>query len=585
MCARDGCTDPSGGEIQDGIPQAHQSAGQAVPKIRHGHRLGFSVFSLTLGRFRVPVPVTAPSLFPSLPLSWQVGPADQPDVPPERLVPATVPGAVQLDWARAEGWPEDWHYGDRFRRFDDLEDRWWTYRTTLPALSAGPEERLVFVCGGVDYACTVRLGGLEVHRQEGMFTPFELDVTEQAAAGAVLEIVVHPAPKASPRPGREQAAHSVKPAVSYGWDWHPRLIPLGIWRETRLERRPTARLIDAELRYRLDEDLSAADLDIDIRTTPEAVGREASWSLLGPGGESVAGESFRIQSTATRLNARLASPRLWWPQGHGDQPLHTFRAELAGESAAITQRLGFRRIRLVMHEGGWREPADFPKSRSHPPITLEVNGRRIFAKGSNFVSTDVFPGATTAETYTPLLKLAREAHFNLLRVWGGSPVPKDAFYDQCDELGLLVWQEFPLSCNCYPDDPDYLAVLDRESRSIIRRLRRHPCLALWCGGNELFNVWSGMTDQSLPLRLLNRNCYDLDPQTPFLPTAPVDGMGHGDYRFRDEQGREIHQTFARSRHTAYTEFGVSGPPPAHMRRRLKTPPAVLPAPPRPPGGT
>jgi beta-mannosidase len=200
-------------------------------------------------------------------------------------------------------------------------------------------------------------------------------------------------------------------------------------------------------------------------------------------------------------------------------------------------------------------------SRSHPPITVELNGRVIFAKGSNWVSTDIFPGRVNAETLRPLLRLARDANFNLLRCWGGAIVNPEAFFDQCDELGLLVWQEFPLACNNYPDDPAYLRVLDQESRSIIRRLRKHPCLGIWGGGNELFNAWSGMTDQSLPIRLLNRNCYELDPGTPFLPTAPVEGMGHGDYRFRGDKGREVFEIFQTAHNTAYSEFGCPGPAP------------------------
>lgn len=196
-------------------------------------------------------------------------------------------------------------------------------------------------------------------------------------------------------------------------------------------------------------------------------------------------------------------------------------------------------------------------------MTLEVNGRAIFAKGSNWVSPDIFPGPITGETYRPLVTLAQEAHLNLLRAWGGAPVPKESFFDLCDQVGLLVWQEFPLACNPYPDDAAYLRVLDQESRSIIRRLRRHPCLALWSGGNELFNSWSGMDDQALPLRLLNRNCYDLDPETPFIPTSPLEGVGHGDYRFRDENGQEVFTLFTRSACVAYPEFGCPGPAPVH----------------------
>jgi beta-mannosidase len=157
---------------------------------------------------------------------------------------------------------------------------------------------------------------------------------------------------------------------------------------------------------------------------------------------------------------------------------------------------------------------------------------------------------------------------NLLRMWGGAPVQKEAFFEMCDEMGLMVWQEFPLACNAYPDDTHYLRVLDSESRAIIQRLRSHPSVVFWCGGNELFNSWSGMTDQALPLRLLNKNCYELDAQRPYLPTSPVMGMGHGHYVFYDtDNDIEAWACFQNAQCTAYTEFGCPGPSPVEV---LKT---------------
>jgi beta-mannosidase len=143
----------------------------------------------------------------------------------------------------------------------------------------------------------------------------------------------------------------------------------------------------------------------------------------------------------------------------------------------------------------------------------------------------------------------------------------------------MVWQDFPLGCNCYEGTPDYLAVLNQESRSIIERLRRHPSLAIWCGGNELFNSWSGMTDQDLAVRLLNRNCYDHDPDRPFLATAPVMGMAHGHYVFRDARGEEVFQIMARASATAYSEFGCPAPADAEVLRETLPPDELFP--PRP----
>ena len=166
------------------------------------------------------------------------------------------------------------------------------------------------------------------------------------------------------------------------------------------------------------------------------------------------------------------------------------------------------------------------------------------------------------------LEAARDANMNLIRCWGGAFVNKESFFDLCDELGLMVWQEFTRACNRYEDAPRYLEVLDRETRAIIGRLRPHPSLALWCGGNELFNDWSQNTEQDLHMRLTARNCFDLDPQRPYIHTSPFMGIGHGPYWFDIPQGCSVFQIFAGSARTGYCEFGVPGTPSAESLRQF-----------------
>jgi len=168
-----------------------------------------------------------------------------------------------------------------------------------------------------------------------------------------------------------------------------------------------------------------------------------------------------------------------------------------------------------------------------------------------------------------LLDLAKVANFNIIRCWGGAIVNKESFYELCDEKGILVWQEFPLGCLNYPDTPHYLEILEQEATSVILRLKKHASLALWCGGNELFNSWSGMTDQSFPLRLLASLTYRLDPMTPFNPTSPLSGMGHGHYVFKDwTNGEEVYTRMKRSHYTAYTEFGMPAPASVEILKKI-----------------
>jgi beta-mannosidase len=211
----------------------------------------------------------------------------------------------------------------------------------------------------------------------------------------------------------------------------------------------------------------------------------------------------------------------------------------------------------------------FPKSRYDAPITIELNNRRIFCKGSNWVNPELYWGDITDELYETQIKLAADCHMNIFRMWGGAGAPKKSFYDICDRYGILIWQEFMLACNEYRDVGNYMQVLESEASGIIRKFRHHPCLAFWCGGNELFNSWSGMDDQSHPLRLLNKLCFELDYKRPFLYTSPLIGMSHGGYTFfSEDQGGDVFQQFQGSSANAYTEFGVPSISPMEALKKI-----------------
>ncbi len=500
-------------------------------------------------------------------LDWSVGYAHAAADDPGEWFAAAVPGAVQLDVARARGL-DRWWYADNWQDYRWMEDCWWSYRARLPE-SPVDGGRVVFVSRGIDYAFEVRLNGRCLHRQEGMYTPVELDLTDALAGDDELRVVIAPAPKLAGAPETHaQADRSCKPPVSYGWDWHPRLIPLGIWDETWIEIRRGPVLEHVRIRDRLDDDRESATVTL----TARAEAADWTWVLLDPDGfevEEVDGEVVEGRVDAT---LEVDDVRLWWPREQGDPDLYTSVLTLHDETGEVADRherhIGFRTVRLVMNEGGWDVPG-FPKSRSEPPITLEVNGRRVFAKGTNWVNPEVFWGTLTRDRYAELIDLACEANFNMLRVWGGAIVNKDAFFELCDERGLLVWQDFPLACNPYEGTPEYLAVLRQEATAIIDRAGHHPCLALWCGGNELFNAWSGMTDQSTALRLLGALTLERTPEIPFIATSPLMGMGHGHYVFRDHlTGEEVFSCMARATNTAYTEFGCAGPSPVHVLERF-----------------
>jgi beta-mannosidase len=324
-----------------------------------------------------------------------------------------------------------------------------------------------------------------------------------------------------------------------------------------------ASITDLSFNYSLTGDLDQVDLSISLNSS-KVKGNTFNWILRDPEGKVILSEKGVVTNDEI-VHSSLMNPRLWWPHDQGDQPLYCSEVLLMDGRGKLLdskkQRIGFRQIRLVMNEGTWQEPVGFPKSRSNPPITVEINNRRIFCKGTNWVNPEIFPGLITRERYKELLTKAVEANFNLLRSWGGAIVNKESFYELCDEMGIMVWTEFPLACNNYEGTPKYLGILKQEATSIIKRVSQHPSNVIWCGGNELFMPWSRMTDQSLALRLLNSLCFNLDPETPFIPTSPLSGMGHGNYVFLDfgPKKEEVFQVMPRAHNTAYTEFGMPGP--------------------------
>ena len=460
----------------------------------------------------------------------------------EEYFPANVPGNIQADYAAAKGF-RDVMFADGCRQFESLENDAWEYRARL-SFNAGPDERVWFVGLGIDYRYDVFLGGDRIYGYEGIFKPFELDLTDRLTGDDEIRIRVYPHPKreGAVAGSREEADRSCKPPVCYGWDWNPRLLISGVWRDAYVETRKSDFIRDCDVSYRLSADFTRAEVSFDVDCDAACVidFHDPSGNLLYHG---------------TERKLSVENPRLWWCVGQGKPEL--YRWTVTNPSGMKREGgVGFRRVRLLKN-AGTAEKHGFPKSRYQAPFTMELNGRTIFLKGTNLVNPELFWGQATEERYRKLVDLAADANMNVLRLWGGAAVHLPALYEECDERGVLIWQEFMLACNNYPDDDRYLSVLESEATAMIRALRRHPSVAMWCGGNELFNGWSGMTDQSLALRLLNHLCYTLDRDRPFLSTSPLEGMGHGGYLFYDcRYGTDVYQCFGNADNVAYTEFGV-----------------------------
>ena len=248
-----------------------------------------------------------------LELMWSVGYTPQKGLAPQKMVPAEVPGAVQLDWAKAEGMG-DYHYNLNFKEYKWMEDVYWVYRADLDGLVVPEGSRAYFVSAGIDYEFEIHIGGAFLFHQEGMFRPVRLDITEALAAGGELTVTVYPAPKtACVHPDtREEAQQSCKSPVCYGWDWHPRLISLGIWDETYIEITPCA-ICSAEAEYDLAADFSSAAVRFHAELDDEG---DAEWKLYSPQGDLL------FTGRGADAGVTVDAPELWWCNGYGEPALY-----------------------------------------------------------------------------------------------------------------------------------------------------------------------------------------------------------------------------------------------------------------------
>lgn len=455
------------------------------------------------------------------------------------------------------------------KKFSWMEDRFWIYKTSFNIKRGS--NKYYFVSKGIDYEFEIYLNDEHLLYQEGMYRYIKLDISDKLKEQNEIIIKIFPVPKLHLEPiNHVQASQSCKPAASYGWDWHPRLIPLGIWDETYIEEKKEINIRNVVATYTISEKLDKVKLLFDVELE-NAIGNEYYLKVISPS-DQVFKNVGEVEQNKFKIETVISEPALWFPIGYGKQNLYSLEFWISdGEEVfdVLTKNIGLRTTKLIMNEGAWKEPNIFPKTRSVPPIQLEINGIKVFCMGSNWVMPEIFYGIITGARYKELIDLAVGANFNILRLWGGAIINKESFYEYCDKKGLMIWQEFPLACNNYFDSEKYLKVLESESFAIIERIKQHPCLALWSGGNELFNEWSGMTDQSKALRLQNKLCFDNDPDTPYIPTSPLMGMGHGHYVFHDlDSGKNVFDIYPNAKNTAHTEFGVGSPSSAETIEKI-----------------
>jgi beta-mannosidase len=530
----------------------------------------------------------------NLPAQWQVkqiGPDHSPLTEAQASdgwLPATVPGSIHQDLIQAG------KIADPFFSLNENDVQWvgeadWLYQTTFDVPAELLEtDQLDLVFDGLDTFASIWINGELLLTSDNMFVPQRRSVKGLLKAsgnvilarfesafrhGKALEAQYGKLPAWN---GDISRVYVRKAQYHYGWDWGPVLLTAGFWRAVRIEAY-NARILDVNAPAAVSDDLREAIVSVQVDFTAVPIGASITVRLTDADNTVVSETTLPASGSAVQHTITVTAPALWYPNGHGEQPRYKLTVTLHdGEKTLDSneQLLGLRRLRLV------QEPLiDAPGTSFY----FEVNNIPLFCGGANWIPADSFTPRVTIEKYRAWLQMAADSHMVMLRVWGGGIYEEDAFYDLCDEMGLLVWQDFMFACGIYPAHPEFLANVRAEAEANVRRLRNHPSLAIWCGNNEDYQIAEAInaydpdfngdfTKTAFPAReiyerLLPEVCGALDPNRQYWPGSPYGGRSVADQTLGDRHTWDVwHGKMADYRdYPLYTgrfvsEFGMQSAP-------------------------
>lgn len=418
-------------------------------------------------------------------------------------LPATVPGTVHTDLLAA-GKIADPFYRTNERDLQWIDKKEWEYRIFIEIDDATlVEDHIELAFAGLDTFAEVSFNGVLVLRTDNMFRRWVVDVKEHAKAGQNELRVLLRSPVAEGLKALEANGYPLPAVVDwseigglgdkhvsmfvrkagyhFGWDWGPRFVTSGIWRPVSLKAWSGIRIAGFSI---VQDQVSSASAELTavFEIYADSAG-PATLAVHSPDDTSVAATTRVMLSpgaNSAKICFKITNPRLWWSNGLGTPALYRFEGRLVTDAAtdSYSLRTGLRSLKIVQQPDA--EGISF---------AVELNGVPVFMKGANYIPNDSFLPRVTKADYQRVVQSAVAAHMNMLRVWGGGIYEDDAFYDLCDENGILVWQDFMFACVMYPGGKDFLNNVRAEAADNIRRLRHHPCIALWCGNNEIDMAW------------------------------------------------------------------------------------------------
>ena len=402
---------------------------------------------------------------------------------------------------------------------------------------------MILRCEGLDTLASIKINGKLLAKTDNMYRIWEFDVKKFLKPGknSISVLFESTIPYINQRVkerflpcwnGQKEIkgrAYVRKEPCNYGWDWGPTLITCGIWRDIKILGYDTIRIDNVAINQ-FHHGKRKVDLEVEVeveKISPKKIAAEISVMFDG---EVISKTEEKLSSKKLKSLLTVKNPKLWWPAGMGDQPLYHVSVILKDSKGNVldqkVKRIGLRTLKLIRKDDRWGQSFYF-----------EANGIPFFAKGANWIPADSFVRSMTRERYFHLLKSSVDAHMNMLRVWGGGIYEEEVFYDICDELGITIWQDFMFACSTYPAfDKNFLDNVKMEFEDNIKLLRHHPCIALWCGNNELEaglveKRWNGKAmswKDYLKLfdKLIPQCVQKLDPYRDYWPSSPHSPLGN-----------------------------------------------------------
>lgn len=433
---------------------------------------------------------------------------------------ARVPGTVHQDLLDHGRLPDPF-YGMNEQKVQWVEKEDWLYRTVFTVTADQLKSDAAWLTlEGLDTYADVYLNGSLLLKADNMFVGHKLAVKDVLREGENRLMIRFRSPVEETAPQwdtdgfnypadndhseKRMSVYTRKAPYSYGWDWGIRLATSGIWRPVKLTFCNGAAIDDFFVRQQeVTEQVAKVDNQLEINNVT-STSKEAQVKVVYAYGEQAdtLTRTVVLQPGKNSLSmpAWIEKPHLWMPNGWGDPALYTFTATVSVDGKEVASReeaIGLRSIRVVMED-----------DKDGKSFYFEVNGKPMFAKGSNYIPGDALLPNMTGERYARLFEDIRAANMNMVRVWGGGIYEDDRFYEEADRNGILVWQDFIFACTTYPHDPTFLKRVSEEAVYNMRRLRNHASLAMWCGNNEIYEgmrywgwkdkyspvVWKEMTE-------------------------------------------------------------------------------------------